>query len=91
MNAITHPAPGASIADWAHYYVATCRFSLVPMEPGSKAPRGKGWNQPGGYFTEAGSAEIFWHANPQHGLGLLHSASLTCALDLDHPQAWLAF
>jgi hypothetical protein len=32
------------------YYLGNLGFSIVPISPGSKAPIGKGWNQPGGYY-----------------------------------------
>jgi hypothetical protein len=52
-------------------------WALVGIPAGSKAPSTFGWQQratPPGY----------WQRNPAHNIGLLHSLSGTCALDIDH-------
>jgi len=60
----------------------------VPILPGSKAPIGAGWNQPGGYY-EPGHIETalaFFKNNPRHGIGLVHGPSGSAALDIDHNE-----
>ncbi|SEI99418.1 putative DNA primase/helicase [Azotobacter beijerinckii] len=71
------------IAQWARRYIETFGLGLVPIEPGEKAPKGKGWNQPGGYFTDAEVAEAFWQRHPQHNMGVVLGPSRVCSLDVD--------
>ena len=52
-------------------------LKLTPIPPGSKAPRNPGWNQPGAELKSAADLP------DGYGVGLLHAASFTCALDLD--------
>ena len=54
------------MATWARRYIDTFKLALVAIEPGEKAPKGLGWNKPGGYITDAQAAEAFWSANPTH-------------------------
>src|SRR5699024_2593676 len=76
-------AVAAPIALWAKRYIETLGLALVAIEPGEKALKGKGWNQPGGYFTEAAPAEAFWRQNPRHNLGVVLGPSRVCSLDVD--------
>lgn len=73
----------APISLWARRYIETFGLALVAIEPGEKAPKGKGWNQPGGYFTEASAAEAFWQQNPRHNMGVVLGPSRVCSLDVD--------
>lgn len=73
----------APISLWARRYIETFGLALVAIEPGEKAPKGKGWNQPGGYFTEAAAAEAFWQQNPRHNMGVVLGPSRVCSLDVD--------
>ncbi|MDH0154343.1 bifunctional DNA primase/polymerase [Stutzerimonas stutzeri] len=73
----------APISLWARRYIETFGLALVAIEPGEKAPKGKGWNQPGGYFTDAGAAEAFWQQNPRHNMGVVLGPSRVCSLDVD--------
>jgi putative DNA primase/helicase len=57
-------------------------FALVPIEPGSKGPRGWGWQK-------RGVAAHYWQVRPEMGMGLIHGLSGTVALDVDHPE-WAA-
>lgn len=63
-----------------HY--ARLGFALVPIEPGSKGPRGWGWQKRG---VEA----CHWRLHPEMGMGLIHGLSGTAALDVDHSE-WAA-
>lgn len=74
------------IAVWARRYIEQFNLALVPISPGEKGPKGHGWNQPGGYFTDPAKAEAFWTANPTHNLGVVHGPSRVCSLDVDDVQ-----
>ncbi|WP_095169652.1 bifunctional DNA primase/polymerase [Pseudomonas sp. Irchel 3H3] len=80
---MTEPAKGIAIATWAKRYINTFDLALVPIEPGEKAPKGLGWNKPGGYITDAATAEAFWQRNPNHNLGVVLGPSRVCSLDVD--------
>ena len=58
-----------------------CGFSLWPIAKGSKGPKSEGWqNKP-----------LAQNMIGDHGLGLIHALSGTCAIDLDDLQgaeAW---
>ena len=73
-------------AAWARRYIETFGLALVSIEPGEKAPKGMGWNKPGGYFTSADIAEAFWQAHPNHNLGVVLGPSRVCSLDVDDVQ-----
>lgn len=77
---------GSTISSWARRYIETFNLALVPIEPGEKGPKGKNWNQPGGYFTEAAQAADFWQKKPQHNLGVVLGPSRVCSLDVDDVQ-----
>ncbi|WLI14327.1 MULTISPECIES: DUF5906 domain-containing protein [Pseudomonas] len=77
---------GAPIAEWAQRYIDSFNLALVPIEAGEKAPKGMGWNKPGGYITEAAKAALFWQTNPAHNLGVVLGPSRVCSLDVDDVQ-----
>jgi putative DNA primase/helicase len=77
---------GAPTAEWAQRYIDSFNLALVPIEPGEKAPKGMGWNKPGGYITEAAKAALFWQTNPAHNLGVVLGPSRVCSLDVDDVQ-----
>lgn len=52
-------------------------WSLVGLPAGSKAPSTYSWQQ-------RATPPSYWADNPTHNIGLLHSLSGTCALDIDH-------
>lgn len=83
---MTEPAKGIAIATWAKRYITTFDLALVSIEPGEKAPKGLGWNKPGGYITNAATAEAFWQRNPNHNLGVVLGPSRVCSLDVDDVQ-----
>lgn len=70
-------------ADWSRRYVEAFSLALVPIEPGEKGPKGRAWNQPGGYFTDPDAAESFWQKHPKHNLGVVLGPSRVCSLDVD--------
>jgi hypothetical protein len=65
-----------SVAEFAHEYFEM-GWRMCPIAPGSKTPLGKGWQ-----VTPAGPS--FWDIRPSYGMGLIHSLSNTCCLDIDH-------
>ena len=76
----------SNIAAWARRYIEAFGLALVKIEPGQKAPKGNGWNKPGGYFTDADKAEQFWTKNPNHNMGVVLGPSRVCSLDVDHVE-----
>lgn len=79
-----------AISFWARRYIETFNLALVPIDPGEKAPKGLGWNKPGGYITDPAAAEDFWQRNPNHNLGVVLGPSRVCSLDVDDVQ-WTRF
>jgi hypothetical protein len=62
-------------------------WKLTGIDPGGKAPRKSGWNKPGHEWRVPEAFKLGW------GVGLLHSYSGTCAIDVDHyghAKDWLA-
>ncbi len=70
-------------AVWAERYIGTFGFALVVVEPGEKGPKGRGWNKPGGYITDAAEASRIWGAQPNHNIGVVLGPSRVCSLDVD--------
>ena len=83
---MTDRSQAVPMATWARRYIDTFNLALVAIEPGEKAPKGLGWNKPGGYITDASAAEAFWAANPMHNLGVVLGPSRVCSLDVDDVQ-----
>jgi hypothetical protein len=54
-------------------------WALVPIPAGSKAPDTFGWQT-------NGIDPSHWDKNPTHNIGILHSLSGTCALDIDNME-----
>ena len=75
--------PVATTAGWARRYIETFGLALVPIEPGEKGPKGKAWNTPDGFITDADTAEAFWLEHPDHNLGVVLGPSRVCSLDVD--------
>lgn len=80
---MTEHVPDTSTAHWARRYVESFNLALVAIEPSEKAPKGRGWNKPGGYFTDPAAAEAFWQRHPNHNLGVVLGPSRVCSLDVD--------
>lgn len=78
------------LSAWARRYCETFNFALVPIQPGEKGPKGRGWNQPGKYIVDPAKAEAFWTKNPNHNLGVVLGPSRVCSLDVDDVQ-WTRF
>jgi len=76
----------ASNVTWAVRYIEKYGLALVPIPPGHKAPRHPGWNQPGGYVTDAGEARQRWGDLPDHGIGVVLAPSGLCSFDVDSPE-----
>lgn len=57
-------------------------WSIVPIQPAAKGPTHKHW--PERALSDAYAVQQFYDRFPTHNIGLLHSASGTCALDFDH-------
>lgn len=70
------------IASVRHY--TELGWALVTIPAGSKAPTALGWQQPERALRQPDDAERYYTANPTHNVGLLHAASGTCAIDIDH-------
>ncbi|MCE1017270.1 bifunctional DNA primase/polymerase [Pseudomonas alloputida] len=83
---MTQAGNATPIAAWARRYIETFNLALVPIDPGQKAPKGNGWNKPGGYITDAAQAEAFWSKNPKHNMGVVLGPSGVCSLDVDHVE-----
>lgn len=64
----------------AHYL--DLGWALVPVPAGGKRPAGKGWQH--APVTTLEAARTVWRPGQGLGVGLLHGASGTAALDLDH-------
>lgn len=73
-------------ADTCARYCADLGWYLVAIPAGSKAPTGLGWQKAERAIGTAESAHEYWTKNPEHNVGLLHSASGTVALDIDHVE-----
>jgi hypothetical protein len=76
----------APTATWAEAYVSKLRLALVPIPPGRKAPLGERWNKPGGYIADVEEAHRRWEGLPDHGIGVVLSASGLCSIDVDSPD-----
>ena len=75
----------SAVADWAVRYIQQYRLALVPIPPGHKAPLHPGWNQRGGYATDAGEARQKWSELPDHGIGAVLGPSGLSSIDVDSP------
>ncbi|MDZ4337133.1 MAG: bifunctional DNA primase/polymerase [Pseudomonas sp.] len=83
---MTAPKTPINIAAWARRYIEVFGLALVSIEPGEKAPKGNGWNKPGGYITDADAAEAWWTKHPNHNMGVVLGPSRVCSLDVDHVE-----
>jgi putative DNA primase/helicase len=80
----------SSIATCVSKYIETYGLALVEIPPGHKAPLHSGWNQPGGYVTDAEEARQRWDKLPNHGIGCVLAPSGLCSLDVDSSEHALA-
>lgn len=71
-------------ADEIASYCERLGWYLVSIPAGTKGPVAFGWQKPERCVYTAEDAVDYWSRNPDHNVGLLHSASGTVALDVDH-------
>lgn len=67
-------------------YCAELNWSLVTIPAASKAPNGRGWQNPEQAISTSGSALEYWSKNPDHNVGLLLGASGVVTIDIDHME-----
>ena len=67
-------------------YCAKLGWYLVTIPAGSKGPTSFGWQQPEKALSDPDAARLYYEQNPNHNVGLLHGASGTCAVDIDHVE-----
>jgi len=65
-------------------YCSKLGWYLVTIPAGSKGPTRFGWQQPEKALSDPDAARQYYEQNPTHNVGLLHGASGTCAVDIDH-------
>lgn len=75
-----------TIAKQCAAYCERLGWYLVSIPAGTKGPTGFGWQKPERAIYTASQALEYWDNNPTHNVGLLHSASGTVALDVDHVE-----
>ena len=67
-------------------YCSKLGWYLVTIPAGSKGPTRFGWQQPEKALSDPEAARQYYEQNPTHNVGLLHGASKTCAVDIDHVE-----
>lgn len=67
---------------WAEYYVSL-GWALSHFPPGTKGPQAKDWNTPSAWIDTLEKARAQWTTAPTYGMGLIHIASGTVAVDVD--------
>ena len=67
-------------------YCSKLGWFLVTIPAGSKGPQKFGWQQPEKALSDPEAARLYYEQNPTHNVGLLHGASGTCAVDIDHVE-----
>lgn len=72
-------------AQYAAAYIAN-GFCIVRIPPRKKFPSHDGWNQPGGYFTDAQEAAEYFTRHANDNLGIVLGPSRVCSLDIDHTE-----
>lgn len=78
-----HANAPATIADHALAYIRL-GWGLCSIPRGTKGPTDDGWNSPALIITTEERALAVTQSRPDNGLGLVHAASGTCAIDVDH-------
>lgn len=78
-----------NLADHARAYIKL-GWGLCSIPQGTKGPTDRGWNDAANIITTVAHAETLIAARPDNGLGLVHSASGTCAIDVDHLEYFRA-
>jgi len=67
-------------------YCEKMGFFLVTIPAGTKGPTRFGWQKPEQALSDPEKARLYYEQNPTHNVGLLHGASGTCAVDIDHVE-----
>ena len=67
-------------------YCSKLGWYLVTIPAGSKGPTSFGWQKPEKALSDPDAARLYYEQNPNHNVGLLHGASGTCAVDIDHVE-----
>lgn len=80
-------SPAMSTLDHALAY-QSLGWGLCSIPPGTKGPNAKGWNNPALIINSPEQAIAEFTARPSNGIGLVHSASGTCAIDVDDLAAF---
>lgn len=75
-----------TVSDECAKYCSDLGWFLVAIPAGTKGPISPGWQKPERAIYTPEAARDYWDANPSHNVGLLHSASGTVALDVDHVE-----
>lgn len=76
-----------SIARSAAAYINRYGFAIVRIPEGTKGPSHKNWNQPGGYWQDAESAETFLAKFPKLNIGAVLEPSDLVSMDVDDVEA----
>ena len=76
--------PSAAV-EHAVYYIEQLGWGLCSIPPGTKGPVTDNWNAPAMVIDTADKARAMKAGN---GIGLIHAASGTCALDIDDVPAF---
>lgn len=76
------PRPTDPPIVWAECYEAL-GWTLCALEPGQKAPKVPGWNDPAHWLDDVGRIRAQWQQTPTYGMGLVHAGSGTVAIDVD--------
>ncbi|GGA05765.1 DUF3987 domain-containing protein [Dyella caseinilytica] len=63
-------------------------WGLCSIPPGTKGPTDAGWNEPRNVIKTPWQAMSIVGARARHGIGLVHAASGTCAIDVDDLPAF---
>lgn len=82
MTAVTATPPNNTL-EHALAYIAL-GWGLCSVPQGTKGPSDKNWNSPALVIDTPEKAASICHARPDNGLGVVHAASGTCAIDVDH-------
>ena len=67
-------------------YCEKLGWYLVTIPAGTKGPTRFGWQKPEQALSDPEKARLYYEQNPTHNVGLLHGASGTCAVDIDHVE-----
>ena len=67
-------------------YCSKLGWYLVTIPAGTKGPTRFGWQKPEQALSDPEKAREYYEQNPTHNVGLLHGASGTCAVDIDHVE-----